>query len=54
MDLANKSSGDLEADLRRIGQECGLADVVCADIEAGTPDSRVLELVALSGVPLVL
>jgi hypothetical protein len=52
MDLANKSSGGLEADLRRIGQECGPADVVCADIEAGAPDSRVLELVALSGVPL--
>jgi hypothetical protein len=47
MDLANKSSADLGADLRRIGQECGPADVVCADIEAGTPDSRVLELVAL-------
>jgi len=47
MDLANKSSADLEADLRRIGQECSPADVVCADIEAGTPDSRVLELVAL-------
>jgi hypothetical protein len=47
MDLANQSSTDLEADLRRIGQECGPADVVCADIEAGTPDSRVLELVAL-------
>ena len=47
MDLANKSSADLEADLHRIGQEYGPADVVCADIEAGTPDSRVLELVAL-------
>ena len=47
MDLANKSSLGLEADLQRIGRECGPADVVCADIEAGTPDTRVLELVAL-------
>ena len=47
MDLASKSSADLEADLRRIGREYGPADVVCADIEAGTADSRVLELVAL-------
>ena len=49
MDLANKSSAALAADLRRIMQECGPADVVCADIEAGTPDSRVLELAALCG-----
>ena len=49
MDLANKSSADLAADLRRIRQECGPADVVCADIEAGTPDARVLELLALAG-----
>jgi hypothetical protein len=47
MDLANRSSADLEGDLRRIGQEYGPADVVCADIEAGTPDSRVLGLVEL-------
>jgi hypothetical protein len=47
MDLANKSSADVAADLQRIGEECGPADVVCADIEAGTSDGRVLEFVRL-------
>jgi len=46
MDLANKSSSELAADLRRVAAEYGPADLVCADIEAGTPDARVRELLA--------
>lgn len=47
MDLANKSSADLAADLQQIAQTYSPADVVCADIEAGTPDARVMELVTV-------
>lgn len=40
-DLANKPLPEIEADLERIARELGPADVVFADIEAGTPDERV-------------
>jgi hypothetical protein len=42
MDLANKSMTEIRADLRRIGAEYGPSDVVFADVEAGTPDSRIV------------
>jgi hypothetical protein len=44
MDLRNKSSEQLCADLVRIYDELAPCDIVMADIEAGTPDERVLEL----------
>lgn len=47
MDVANKSSDELRADFERIAKEYGPCDVVLADIEAGTPDERVQELVDL-------
>ena len=45
MDTANKSSRQIGLDLERIARELGPCDVVFADIERGTPDSRVTEVV---------
>lgn len=47
MDVANKSLPQIRADLTRVAREYGPCDVVCADIEAGTPDERVVEVVNL-------
>jgi hypothetical protein len=47
MDVANKSSAQLRADLEAIARRFGPCDVVFADIESGTPDARVLELASL-------
>lgn len=47
MDLANRSSGALRADFEKIAREYAPCDIVIADIEAGTPDARVLEAVEL-------
>lgn len=46
-DLANKSGEDIRHDLERIAREYGPCDIVAADIEAGTPDRRVLELIEM-------
>ncbi len=45
MDLANKPLEEIDADLLRIAQEYGPCDLVCADIEAGTPDERVIAVI---------
>jgi hypothetical protein len=45
MDLANKPLDKIAADLQRIAQEYGPCDLVCADIEAGTPDERVAAVI---------
>lgn len=45
MDVANKSGEAIAADLQRIAQEYGPCDLVCADIEAGTPDERVIAVI---------
>ncbi len=45
MDLANKPTEDIFADLERIACEYGPCDVVLADIDYGTPDERILEVV---------
>ena len=45
MDTANKSSRQVALDLEKIAQELGPCDVVFADIERGTPDSRVTEVI---------
>ena len=43
-DLSNKPPEAIRADLDRIGREFGPCDLVCADIEAGTPDERIHHL----------
>ena len=45
MDLMNKQPQEILSDFERIAREYGPCDIVCADIEAGTPDERVLEVV---------
>lgn len=47
VDIANKNMGQIRNDLGRIAEELGPCDLVCADIEAGVPDSRVIEIHAL-------
>ena len=47
MDLANKSLGQIRSDLERIARDYAPCDVVVADIEAGTPDDRVLEFLKI-------
>ena len=42
MDLADKSIDEVRADFELIAERCGPCDMVLADIEAGTPDERVL------------
>jgi hypothetical protein len=46
MDLGNKASEEIGRDLERIARDYGPCDVVCADIEAGTPDHRVWEILS--------
>ena len=45
MDLARKSLEEIRQDFARIARQLGPCDVVLADIEAGTPDTRVLAAV---------
>lgn len=47
MDAANKTRREIETDFGRIAREYAPCDVVIADLEAGTPDARVIELVEL-------
>jgi hypothetical protein len=47
MDLANKALDEIRDDFRRIAREYGPCDIVIADIEAGTPDERVAEVVLM-------
>ena len=46
-DLANKPREDIRRDLERIARDYAACDIVMADIEAGTPDSRVLEFLEI-------
>jgi hypothetical protein len=48
-DLANKSLDTIRADLERVAHDYGPCDAVVADIEAGTPDERVLAFLKLCG-----
>ena len=43
-DLADKSQDEIRRDLERTYRELGPCDIVMADIDAGTPDERVLAL----------
>jgi len=47
MDLANKSLETIRADIERVARDYAPCDVVVADIEAGTPDERVLAFLEL-------
>ncbi len=47
MDVKDKSSEEIRRDFEAIARKFGSCDIVCADIEAGTPDNRVLELVRI-------
>ncbi len=47
MDAASKTLPEIEADFARIAHQYAPCDVVIADLEAGTPDARVAELVEL-------
>ncbi len=47
MDVANKSLPEIRQDLVRIAQEYGPCDIVFADIDVGTPDQRVIEVIEL-------
>ena len=47
MDLANKAIGAIEKDLKRVARDYGPCDIVFADIEAGTPDERVVDILDL-------
>lgn len=47
MAIANKSSAELRADLEYIARNYGPCDLVCADIDVDTSDSRVLEIIDL-------
>jgi uroporphyrinogen-III decarboxylase len=47
MDVANKSVDEIRADLEHIANEYGPCDIVAADIEANTPDERVMDLIRI-------
>ena len=50
MDLTNKSLEMIRADMERVAREYAPCDVVVVgDIEAGTPDERVLAFLELCG-----
>jgi hypothetical protein len=44
-DLVNKPWKSIQEDIETIARNYGPCDVVLADIEAGTPEERVLEFV---------
>ena len=47
MDVANKGLDEIHADFTAIAESYGPCDMVLADIEAGTPDERVLAVIDL-------
>lgn len=47
MDAVNKTLAEIEADFRLVAQDYAPCDTVMADLEAGTPDSRVNDLLEL-------
>jgi hypothetical protein len=49
MDVANKPLEAIRKDLERIARDYAPCDLVLADIEAGTPDERVLQVLAICG-----
>ena len=49
MDVANKQIDEIRADFEMVAERYGPCDMVLADIEAGTPDQRVRDVIALCG-----
>jgi uroporphyrinogen-III decarboxylase len=47
MDVANKTSEQIRNDMELIAKKYGPCDIVAADIEHGTPDEKVLELIKI-------
>ncbi|MDX2443483.1 MAG: uroporphyrinogen decarboxylase family protein [Bacteroidales bacterium] len=47
MDVANKSIDEIREDLTKIAENYGPCDIVAADIEDGTPDKKILDLIVL-------
>jgi hypothetical protein len=47
MDLANNTMDKIRGDLEKIALEFAPCDVVVADIEAGTPDERILDFIRI-------
>ena len=47
MDIANKTSDEIGSDLKLIAKHYGPCDIVAADIESGTPDSRIRDFIKL-------
>ena len=47
MDFVNKSISEIKSDIERIAKELGPCDLVLADVESGTDDDKILELVAI-------
>lgn len=47
MDLTNKSLSEIRSDAERIAGEFGPCDIVAADIEADTPDGRILNFIEI-------
>ena len=50
MDVADKSLDQIRSDFEHVADTYGPCDIVLADIEAGTPDERVLSLVEICRV----
>jgi hypothetical protein len=47
MDVANKSLEEIGTDLELIAGKYGPCDIVAADIESGTPDTKVVDFINL-------
>jgi len=47
MDLANKSLETIREDVQRMVRDYAPCDLVLADIEAGTPDERVRQILTV-------
>jgi hypothetical protein len=50
MDVANKSTEEIRKDMEYIAEKYGPCDIVAADIEHGTPDEKVMELIKICEV----
>jgi hypothetical protein len=50
MELANKPVDQIREDLQRIALEYGPCDIVTADIEDGTQDSKVMEFIKICDI----
>ncbi|MBI4625154.1 MAG: hypothetical protein HY736_18285 [Verrucomicrobia bacterium] len=48
MDAMNKPRVEIEADVARVARDLGPCDLIVADIDAGSPDTRVHEIIRLA------